>query len=781
MLQKSEAEYLASWKSESRQCPEEPQAPPSRSGHSELAACGTATAESSEQRRRPRQRLRHRQCSDPGTAGLPYQRPHLGQPRAGPPRQTAQSREHPPEAVREPRVPDCQGPQHSTAQWKIICRGPPAYVPIPGTQAGLFPRVGADASSRPAPAVTAERGDSLAAGAQPGPRGAFPPDPSPAKHRVLGRPGRRTQPGAALPAPHRGPARARCPRSQPRTGAARRPRTERRPRACTHGAAPAAELRTAAAGLGGGLAALRSPAAAAPAPAVPAAAPSAASRLPARARGPPGPHMPASSALSLGLPSGCGPTGRPGPSPSAARVPSGRAAPAVKPRPPAGRATPGRCRSHALTARPARSAPSRRQPGPSVGGAASRRGAPGAPAPEPGPAQAGAAGAAGGAACLRRAAVSAARPRPDGRATGPARLPRLGTARPGPAAALPGAAGCRHRRPPLRPVLHRRVRHGPPAVPPRRPPPSVGLSLPPGGNPMPAQAGNPDLRRESREPPPRARGSDRRCKGACSEEHAEDAQSPAWCSKCPAANCQALQSQDSSSHCTGERERGAKDLTTLYHTHARGTPGSCPSLAEQHGGAPAPPQPPGAGQAGRSGADGGAGALCPCWSRLAAGRAGTLPSRLSGARAAAAGRSCTAAAAAAATGPRSAPSGRAGSGHGAAPPAPLCAKASGGFLRLWRAVRHGNVPGNVPPVTELRVTLSARCSGSGRSSSSPARSAPCTEERPGLQSPGAVQTRPEAPGESPPGEQQSAIAALPGAPAGRWPLGRCLALTPLRG
>ncbi|XP_064578600.1 transcription initiation factor TFIID subunit 4-like [Zonotrichia leucophrys gambelii] len=246
MLQKSEAEYLASWKSESRQCPEEPQAPPSRSGHSELAACGTATGESSEQRRRPRQRLRHRQCSDPGTAGLPHQRPHLSQPLAGPPRKMAQSREHPPEAAREPRVPDCHGPQHGTAQWKIICRGPPAYVPIPDTQAGLFPRVGPDGSSRPAPAVTAARGDSLAAGAQPGPRGAFPPDPSPAKHRVLGRPGRRTQPGAALPAPHRGPARARCPRSQPRTGAARRPR------ACTHGAAPAAELRTAAAGLGPG-------------------------------------------------------------------------------------------------------------------------------------------------------------------------------------------------------------------------------------------------------------------------------------------------------------------------------------------------------------------------------------------------------------------------------------------------------------------------------------------------------------------------------------------------
>lgn len=79
------------------------------------------------------------------------------------------------------------------------------------------------------------------------------------------------------------------------------------------------------------------------------------------------------------------------------------------------------------------------------------------------------------------------------------------------------------------------------------------------------------------------------------------------------------------------------------------------------------------------------------------------------------------------------------------------------------------------------MTLSPRCSSSGRLSSSPARNTPCTEGRPGLQSPGAVQTRPEAPGESPPGRAHSAIAALPAAPAGRWPLGRCLALPPLRG
>ncbi|XP_065497416.1 collagen alpha-1(I) chain-like [Caloenas nicobarica] len=162
------------------------------------------------------------------------------------------------------------------------------------------------------------------------------------------------------------------------------------------------------------------------APAGPAASPARSRRPGAAGHGlcPPGPARPEPGAAQ-----------RPRchrPPPSGVR--SGWTTPAVKPPAPTGRVLP------AASPGPYRAAcplPSRRRPGPSGGGAASRRGAPGAPAPEPGPAQAGAAGAAGGAACLRRAAVSAAPP-----ATGPHR--HTGPARPVPAplggAARPGTA-----------------------------------------------------------------------------------------------------------------------------------------------------------------------------------------------------------------------------------------------------------------------------------------------------------------------------------------------------
>lgn len=129
-----------------------------------------------------------------------------------------------------------------------------------------------------------------------------------------------------------------------------------------------------------------------------------------------------------------------------------------------------------------------------------------------------------------------------------------------------------------------------------------------------------------------------------------------------------------------------------------------------------------------------------CWSRLAAGRAGTLGPRPAAAVGSTGGRST--------------------------PPGPAVHQSEQRFSPAVGSSSAQEFAGGRSPGQRVAGDPE-RSVFQQRLSSSPARSAPYTEGRPGLQNPGAVQARPEAPGESPPGEQQSAIAALPGALDGR--------------
>ncbi|XP_056356002.1 basic proline-rich protein-like [Oenanthe melanoleuca] len=396
--------------------------------------------------RAPGSRRRPRRGHGTDSAGLAQRRFFIGDHSSaspGPDRPAGA-----PEAVREPRVPDCQGPQHT----------------------------------RPA-------GDSR-----------DPAVPPASEHRVPGQPG-----PAPRPEPRSGPAPR--PKDPAPHNTNRRPRAERRARACARGAAPAGAPdgggragpgRNAAwlplgPSSGGSGRPRRSPQSGRPAP----------HSLPGTA----GPAHPRRQRPKPGYPAPAAPPVAPGPAPPPSPVRRGRRScqtAATGGSSPAGPVPVPLLRPY-RAACPLRSAPSRRQPGPSVGGAASRRGAPGAPAPEPGPAQAGAAGAAAGP--LVYAAQLSAPPGPAPTAAPPAPRGSLGTARPGPARpplrrAPPDAVTAAR---PSRPVLRRRVRHRPPAAPPPWAPPasgtargsarpllqpSMGLSVPPGA-PMPAQAGKP--------------------------------------------------------------------------------------------------------------------------------------------------------------------------------------------------------------------------------------------------------------------------------------------------
>ncbi|XP_068265938.1 basic proline-rich protein-like [Nyctibius grandis] len=452
----------------------------------------------------------------------------------------------PREGKKPPREQREQQAQHkgtlsATASLRASPSGPP-QAPEPG---GLLRHAGPRASSPPAPGGDAPRGDNAAMGPrhgvlgppQPRPPAAPAPRarcPSPAG-RAGSPPPRPPLPAPALPAnlcpPARGAGGGRSGTGTAPPGPCSLPRSPTgSPPPVTHAGLPRAGTLPHADGHRLSSAAARqrpgSPGAAAPAPRH-----GRSHRLSPHPRGGSrggatggcgggrdGARLPARPRLPA-APQGLCPAGtaRPGHRGAPARGWPGRARPrpqrpgpaaaaAVKPPVPAGRARPRRAPGpyRGLPAPgPLRSRPVPPRPGSSVGGAASRRGAPGAPAPEPGPAQAGAAGAAAGP--LVYAEQLSAPPRP---AAGPA---PLGTARPrsarlGPARHARRSAGRRrmpspppappapppHRR--RRALRNRRAPPRPPAGPcsPRAPPAAPpGAPREPGPLPLALAWGEP--------------------------------------------------------------------------------------------------------------------------------------------------------------------------------------------------------------------------------------------------------------------------------------------------
>lgn len=341
------------------------------------------------------------------------------------------------------RIPGCQTAKaHSTAQRKrrlsaMVYQCPCQYL-APGPGSVSPPRW----SRRQQPSRSgADRGDIPAALPGESPDPAAPPRRTRRQRSTAswGQPGRRTQPGARPVLAARGPS----PAQQQPGGPGRAAGPGLHPRGSSSGGAPDGGGR-AGAGAGRGLAPPRPPAAAAPAAL--AAAPRAAARPPHSLPGTAGPaHLrrqrPKPGAVRRSRPRQSPrpePRGRLGPvqqghlscqtavaGGSSHRTPmpvprSYRAACPLRSVPSAAGPV---CRRRRVTPRGARSARPGAGPGPGRGGRGGRRGRLFTPR-----------------SCQRR-------PAPPRR---PSHRPRAApSARHGPAAALPGAAGCRHRRPPL--------------------------------------------------------------------------------------------------------------------------------------------------------------------------------------------------------------------------------------------------------------------------------------------------------------------------------------------